>query len=126
MCYNMDMTEQILIILGSFLFAGNGLLLLLVKRGFTKKDNSDALLILVQKIVTANNRQGEELTILSDLETTTLKLNRSLIYALHEKGVFNGNTKEFNKQLDDMEKKLQSYTKSKKDNGLFIPVDKAI
>jgi len=126
MCYNMDMTEQILIILGSFLFAGNGLLLLLVKRGFTKKDNSDALLTLVQKIVTANNRQGEELTILSDLETTTLKLNRSLIYALHEKGVFNGNMKEFNKQLDEMENKLQSYTKSKKDNGLFIPVDKAI
>ena len=120
------MTEQILIILGSFLFAGNGLLLLLVKRGFTKKDNSDALLTLVQKIVTANNRQGEELTILSDLETTTLKLNRSLIYALHEKGVFNGNMKEFNKQLDEMENKLQSYTKSKKDNGLFIPVDKAI
>jgi len=126
MCYNITMTEQILIILGSFLFAGNGLLLLLVKRGFTKKDNSDALLTLVQKIVTANNRQGEELTILSDLETTTLKLNRSLIYALHEKGVFNGNMKEFNKQLDEMENKLQSYTKSKKDNGLFIPVDKAI
>jgi hypothetical protein len=103
-----------------FLFAGNGLILYLVKRGFEKKDKSAELVTLVKKVVETNNRQGEEIVILSDLVNTNIKLNKSLIYALHEKGVFNGNTVEFNRQLDEMEDKLQSYTKSKKDESLFI------
>ena len=103
-----------------FLFAGNGLILFLVKRSFEKKDKSAELVTLVKKVVDTNNRQGEEIVILSDLVNTNIKLNRSLIYALHEKKVFNGNTAEFNRQLDEMEDKLQSYTKSKKDEGLFV------
>ena len=120
MWYNINMEMQLIIILCGFVFAGNGLFLTLIKRGFEKKDKSNELLILVKRIVATNNRQGEDLTVLSDIEISTLKLNKSLIYALHEKGVFNGNTKDFNRQLDEMDNKLQSYAKSKKDKGLFI------
>jgi hypothetical protein len=108
----MNITTIIIAII-SGLLASNGVGIFLIKRHYDNKDKT-------LKLCEVNNRQGEELVILSSMMSSVIKLNKSLVYALHEKGVFNGNTKEFNKELETIEDKLNSYTKSKKDKGLFV------
>lgn len=95
------------------LLGGQGIIYFLVTRYYNRKDKT-------KKLCEVNNRQGEELVILSSMMSSVIKLNKSLIYALHEKGVFNGNTKEFNKELEAIESQLNNYTKAKKDKGLFV------
>jgi pectin methylesterase-like acyl-CoA thioesterase len=108
----MNITTIIIAVI-STLLASNGVGIFLIKRHYDNKDKT-------LKLCEVNNRQGEELVILSSMMSSVIKLNKSLVYALHEKGVFNGNTKEFNKELETIEDKLNSYTKSKKDKGLFV------
>lgn len=97
------------------LIGGGGILNTIIIRHYTKHDQ-------VKDLCKVNNRQAEELVILSSSMSGVLRVLSLLVDALHEKGVLNGNSAEVKKELADAKRQLDSYTKEKKDKGLFMGV----
>lgn len=97
------------------LIGGGGILNTIIIRHYTKHDQ-------VKDLCKVNNRQAEELVILSSSMSGVLRVLSLLVDALHEKGVLNGNSTKVKKELEDAKRQLDSYTKEKKDKGLFMGV----
>lgn len=97
------------------LIGGGGIINTLIIRHYTKHDQ-------VQDLCKVNNRQAEELVILSSSMNGVLRVVSLLVDALHDKEVLNGNSAEVKKVLADAKRQLDSYTKEKKDKGLFMEV----
>lgn len=97
------------------LIGGGGIINTLIIRHYTKHDQ-------VKDLCKVNNRQAEELVILSSSMSGVLRVLSLLVDALHEKGVLNGNSIKVKKELEDAKRQLDSYTKEKKDKGLFMGV----
>lgn len=95
------------------LLAGNGIIVTLITRHYSKHDRT-------KKLCEVNNRQGEELVMLSNISEMLITSEEQLVDALHAKNVLNGNSAEIKRNLANARKELREYTKSKKDKGLFI------
>lgn len=99
----------------AILIGGGGILNTIIIRHYTKHDQ-------VKRLCKVNNRQAEELVILSSSMSAVMKVLSLLVDALHEKGVLNGNSVEVKKELNEAKRTIDAYTKQKKDNGLFVGV----
>lgn len=98
------------------LIGGGGILNTLIIRHYTKHDQ-------VKHLCKVNDRQAEELVILSSSMSGVMKVLSLLVDALHEKGVLNGNSIEVKRELNEAKRTIDAYTKQKKDNGLFVGVN---
>lgn len=97
------------------LIGGGGIINTLIIRHYTKNDQ-------VRDLCKVNDRQAEELVILSSSMSGVLRVLSLLVDALHEKGVLNGNSVEVKQELANAKRQLDTYTKEKKDKGLFMGV----
>lgn len=105
----MDITQAIIIAL----LASNGLIVVLVKHSFEKADKTERLCKI-------NNRQADELVMLSNISELLITSEEQLVDALHTKGVLNGNSVAIKQNLNNARVELKTYTKQKKDQGLFL------
>lgn len=105
-----EVLPLLLVVLG-----GGGIVNTLIIRHYTKHDQ-------VKDLCKVNDRQAEELVILSSSMSGVLRVLSLLVDALHEKGVLNGNSVEVKKELANAKRQLDTYTKEKKDKGLFMGV----
>ena len=103
-----EVLPLLLVVLG-----GGGIVNTLIIRHYTKHDQ-------VKELCKVNNRQAEELVILSSSMSGILNVLSLLIDVLHEKDVLNGNSVKVKKELTLAKKQLDEYTKQKKDKGLFV------
>lgn len=95
------------------LVGGNGLIVILLNRKSS-----------VKKLIKLNNRQAQELVILSSLIESTSRANELIVDALHDKGVLNGNATEIKAELHRSRDRMLQYCKEKKNNGLFFEEEK--
>ena len=105
-----EVLPLLLVVLG-----GGGIVNTLIIRHYTKHDQT-------KELCKVNNRQAEELVILSSSMSGVLRVLSLLVDALHEKGVLNGNSIEVKQELANAKRQLDTYTKEKKDKGLFMGV----
>ena len=107
------MDTQIIIALIVTLLGGSGLIQILVTRHYTRHD-------LTKKLCEVNDRQGQELVVLSTTMESILDVQALVVDALHEKNILNGNAAPIKTGIGQARRTLHSYTKSKKDSGLFM------
>jgi hypothetical protein len=105
------MVKEMLILAG-VLLTGNGLVAMLLNRRWAKNDK-------VAHLYKINNRQGKELIMMSSTLEVVLDVQESMVDALHDKGVFNGNSVELKGKLRDTRKALNDYSKKIRDDGLL-------
>ena len=104
-------TASILTLAG-VLLAGNGVVGLILNRKWAKSDK-------VAHLFKINNRQGKELIMMSSTLEVVLDVQESMVDALHDKGVFNGNSAELKGKLRATRKALNDYSKKIRDDGLL-------
>jgi len=105
--------DNMIIALAGILLAGNGIIVTLITRHYSRVDKT-------KRLCEVNNRQGDELVMLSNISDLLITSEEQLVDALHSKGVLNGNSVKIKKNLSEARIELKTYTKSKKDKGLFI------
>lgn len=107
----MDNLAAVLAFAGVFL-TGNGIVMAIINRRWSRSDK-------VAHLFKINNRQGKELIMMSSTLEVVLDVQESMVDALHDKGVFNGNSSELKGKLRATRKALNDYSKKIRDDGLL-------
>ena len=116
-------TKEILglvITFASIMLAGNGVIVLLIKRRWSKADEVEIKKDKVDTLCHLNNKQGHEIVLLSDTMANVLGTQQMLVKVLHDKKVLNGESEIMLKKLSDSRTALEVYAKREKDEQLFV------
>ena len=105
------MMKEMLVFAG-VLFAGNGLIAMILKRHWSKTDK-------IEKLCKLNNRMGKQLGVFSDTMENVLDVQDLLIDALHDKGVLNGNSMPIKEKLRATKQSIHDYAKQIRNDGLL-------
>lgn len=106
------MDKMTIITLISAFLGGNGLAIALINRFWSRNDR-------VSQLYKINNRQGKELIMMSSTLEVVLDVQESMVDVLHDKGVFNGDSRELKGKLRTTRQALHDYTKKIRDDGLL-------
>jgi len=94
------MVQELLVVGLGFLLASNGFLMYMIK----KRDK-------VSTLVKMNNRQAGQIHMLTTAISAVLEAQESLVDALHEKGVLNGNAERTKDRIRTAKSTIDEYSR---------------